>query len=182
MKEARWSLTYLGFMLAVSIILDPDKMRTSVFSRFISKVRPECYHKMYPDINKAFPWSSILGSGYNIIDPFLLFRLSQLRDIKYFSEISNKAKLEYFNIPILKDTSKIFGRYFSYVIENVSQDSTKEMSLRNIAQKYKELDQEKEFYNFLKVISGELDAEAFLTNLIKSARGIMRENQSFKMN
>ena len=182
MKEARWSLTYLGFMLAVSIILDPDKLRASVFSRFISRVRTEYYHKFYSDINKTFPWHITLSSGYNIIDPFLLFRLSQLRDIKYFSKISNKAKLEYFNIPILKDTSRIFDRYYSYVIENINQKSTKEMSLKNIGRSYEELDEEHEFYNFLKITSEGLDAEAFLTNLIKSARGVIRENQSLKMN
>ncbi len=182
MKEARWSLTYLGFILAVSIILDPDRLRRSAFSRFITPVKIENYHRMYSEIDKSFPWSSTLSSGYNPIDPFLLFRISQLRDIKYFNKIIKRAELEYLNAPILKEGSKIFSKYYGYVIENLGEKLSKEISLRNISLRYDQLDVEYKFYKFLKIISEELDAEAFLTNLIKSARGVTRENKLLRSN
>jgi len=180
-KIARWSLTYLGFILAVSIIVNPDNTRNDIFSKQITCLNKELHNKNYSKLGKEVSWQGTLASGYPPFDLFILYRLRELIEEDFLGEILNSANLNTLGLPLLEKRkgSQIFNRYYKVVIDELDKENSKEKFFKTLYKRYdSEIDKEKELSKFMENLSFEFNPGEFINNLIRTVGGVTRSDSS----
>jgi len=148
-----WSLTYIGFFIALTFCLHPDEERNNPFSKNIHKTN-------------VSPWLFDL-------DPILSSRVSKLSDKSYFNELIEKLKLDSLGLVNLENGSNIFENYHSF-FDEISRKGQKykrnEKQVKDLYSEYfDKLNGQYSLQGFMNDVSEKFNAEDYFNDLYISS-------------
>lgn len=142
-----WTLTFLGFFLAVSFCYKPADKYRQPFTNHITKFMQSTY--------------------YYKINTLIWERINQLSEPKYFNDLVKKLSIENLGLPELKSGPEIFSQYYNF-IKSIETDITDKAKRKKVLARFlDELNQKYSLDEYMNSLSYKFDMESFQKGIKK---------------
>lgn len=142
-----WSLTFMGFFLAVSFCIDKLEGDVDILSDKIYRFK--------------------LSSFYHKINKYLLDRIYRLSQSNYFFQIVSRIKKDSLNLPELEKGPEIFAYYSNYMNTEYANQNNETQRNKSLSEFLKTINLKYPLDKYMEELTLRFNAEEFFNNILK---------------